>query len=69
MVRFLVILFLLFLVFRFAAKILAKLFRVQGVFSFYGPGAERSVPREPRRSEEAEYEVIESHMRDDSPRE
>lgn len=67
MVKFLLVLFVLFLAIRLAARLLARLFRIQGVFSFSGPGRERRpVSREERRVEEADYEVLESHIRDDS---
>jgi|GEM_PF-6324005 len=66
MVRFLVILFVLFLFFRFAAKLIGRLFRIKGIFSFSGPGAERPVRSSDRNAVEADYEVIESHIRKES---
>jgi|WetSurMetagenome_2_1015567.scaffolds.fasta_scaffold2003389_1 hypothetical protein len=64
MVRFLLFLVLLFLVIRFGVKLLMRLFGLQGYFTYSTSGRERPVVREERKAEEAEYEVIESHIRD-----
>lgn len=66
MVRFLLVLFLLFLIVRIGFRLIGRLFRIQGGFTYSGPSAGPSgVRQEPRRVVEAEYEVIGSRVGDD----
>jgi hypothetical protein len=67
MVRFLLVLFLLFLIARIGFRLIGRLFRIRGGAAFSGPPAGMpGLRQEGRGAEEAEYEVIESRVGGDN---
>ena len=68
-IRFLLLLFFLYLVVRTVARLLSRLLGISRVFSFSrSPRQAPQVRNNSRGAVDAEYEVIESHITDDAPR-
>ncbi len=63
--RFLLVLLFLFLAVRMLLRLVFRVFRISGVFSSSGEPQAPPIQQGSRKSEEAEYEVIDSHIRDD----
>jgi len=64
-IRFLLLLLFLFLAARMVLRLVARVLRIDGLFSSAGQPQRPPVQHGSRKAEEAEYEVIESHIRDD----
>jgi hypothetical protein len=64
-IRFLLVLFFLFLVVRMVLRLVVRLLRFNGQFSSAGQSQGPPIQQGSRKAEDAEYEVIDSHIRDD----